>query len=97
MIRAFGAHSQKVTFYCRGLVFARLSPPARFAALAVTPYGDCLDPEQDAQSIMQVSADIRRWDLLIFNFYMLPKNVVVGLCWPDSHEPLPGSDERRLE
>jgi hypothetical protein len=32
-----------------------------------------MDPEQDAQPIMQVSADISRWDLLIFNFYMLPR------------------------
>jgi YcxB-like protein len=32
-----------------------------------------MDPEQDARPIMQVSADISRWDLLIFNLYMLPR------------------------
>jgi hypothetical protein len=32
-----------------------------------------MDPEQDVKPIMQVSADIRRWDLLVFNLYMLPR------------------------
>jgi hypothetical protein len=73
-----GRNGPKVTFYCRILVFACLSFPVRFAALAVTPYGDCMDPEQNAQPVMQVSADIRRWDLLIFNFYMLPR---IGMWW----------------
>jgi hypothetical protein len=62
-----------VTFNSRGFVFACLSPPRDFPHLLSLPYGNCMDPQQDAQPIMQVSADISRWDLLIFNFYMLPR------------------------
>ena len=32
-----------------------------------------MDPEQDVQPIMQITADMRRWDLLVFNLYMLPR------------------------
>jgi YcxB-like protein len=32
-----------------------------------------MDSEEDAQPIMKVSADIRRWDLIVFNLYMVPR------------------------
>jgi hypothetical protein len=32
-----------------------------------------MGPEQEAQPAMQVSADISRWDLVVFRLYMLPR------------------------
>ena len=40
-----------------------------------------MEPTQEAQAIMQVSADIRRSDLFFFSLYMLPRLKVYWIIW----------------